>query len=240
MSFYSEYTYRTVAEERRQNERKLALLRIKNADIEPIVITDRKIANNWWGISWNKNLESYADYSNRIGRGKRYIKNGAVVDLRISAGKVSAQVLGSKSKPYKVEVHIDPLSKEKWQSILDHYSHRIDSLENLTKGEFPKELIDTFTTKESGLFPSPAEIHFECNCPDWASMCKHVAAVLYGIGARFDKDPTLFFLLREIGFEDLIQKTVEQTMTDMLANAEKKSKRELADTDINDLFNLHE
>jgi len=210
----------------------------KNKDIEPVIIQGTKIAKNWWGIAWNRNLESYADYSNRIGRGKKYVRYGAVLDLKIAKGRIEALVQGSRKKPYDVVVEIDPLQKMKWEDILKLYSHKIESLEALAEGRFPKELEETFSMKGEGLFPGPDEIHFMCTCPDSAYMCKHIAAVLYGIGARFDVDPSLFFKLRDIEIKDLIRKSVEQRMDDMLKNVEKKSDREIADEDIIELFGL--
>jgi len=58
--------------------------------------------------------------------------------------------------------------------------------------------------EKAGMFPSPKDISFTCSCPDWASMCKHVAAVLYGIGARLDHRPELLFTLRKVDQQGLI------------------------------------
>lgn len=144
------------------------------------------MAKIWWGKAWNQNLESYADYSNRIARGRSYVRNNAVLDLKIVKGEVKAIVQGSSSKPYMITVQIDKLSNERWNKVITLCNHRIDTLEQLVAGSFPKELEVLFKERKYGLFPSPKEIHFDCSCPDWASMCKHVAAVLYGIGARLD------------------------------------------------------
>jgi uncharacterized Zn finger protein len=117
-------------------------------------------------------------------------------------------------------------------------NHKIDNLAELIEGKFPKELVEIFTLKGKGLFPSPKEIKLKCNCYDYADMCKHVAAVLYGIGARFDEDPALFFKLREIDFEVLLKKTIEQKMQSLLENSDKVSNRVLDDQDVFDLFGL--
>ena len=84
----------------------LAKLRKKNPDIKPVII-DGKLAKSWWAQAWNRNLEGYADYSNRIGRGRSYVKSGAVLDLSIKPGEVCALVQGSRAKPYDVTVRID-------------------------------------------------------------------------------------------------------------------------------------
>ena len=233
---YPEYV--SVAEKKEKAKRQIEKLKKKNPYLAPVVIEGKNIANTWWGIAWNKNLESYADYASRISRGRSYVKNGAVLDLKIETGIVSALVQGSGKKPYCVEIKILPLSSEKLDSILNLCNSRIDNLAELLEGKFPKELEEIFKLKDKGLFPSPKEIKFSCDCFDWASMCKHVTAVLYGIGARFDEDPTLFFKLRNIDFEVLIKKTIEQKMQSLLENSDKKSQRVLEDADINGLFGI--
>lgn len=238
MGYYGFPRYESVAEKKAKASRSLAKMKKKNPDIEPVIIEGRTLAKNWWGKSWNINLESYADYSNRIERGKRYVRNNAVLDLKISKGKVIAKVQGSRVKPYDVEISIDALDNKKWEQVTELCNHRIDSLEQLIEGKFPKELEILFTDKKYGMFPSPKEIHFACSCPDWAYMCKHVAATLYGIGARLDNDPMLFFALRDIDGQMLIRKSMERKLESMLKNASKKSKREIAAKDISDIFGL--
>lgn len=231
---YPRYTSHKVTKE--DTEKAIAKLRKKHPDIAPVIITGKSIASSWWAKSWNNNLERYADYSNRIGRGKSYVKSGAVLDLKIEKSTVTALVQGSRAKPYEITVKIDPLSEKVWKKILNVCNHKIDSMEALTEGRFPKELTELFTSPDTNLFPSPKEIHFSCSCPDWASMCKHVAAVLYGIGTRFDEDPLLFFKLRDIDFTLLLKKSIEQKMESMLKNAGKKSPRALKDEEVDRLF----
>lgn len=217
-------------------EKELAKLRKKNPHIEPVVVQGRKISLTWWGIAWNENLESYADFESRIGRGRTYVRAGRVLDLQINPGLVKALVAGVKK--YEVAIAIKPLEKKKWQSIVDAAGRQVSSLEELAEGKFPKGLADLFTQHGAGLFPSPKEITFNCSCPDWAVMCKHVAATLYGIGNRLDDDPTLFFKLRDIDFELLLKKSVESKLASMLENADKKSNRVITKADINKLFGL--
>ncbi len=238
MGYYGFPRYESVAEKKAKANRSLAKMKKKNPDIEPVIIEGRTLVKSWWGKSWNINLESYADYSNRIGRGKSYVKNNAVLDLKITRGKVAAKVQGSRVKPYDVEISIDALDSKKWDQVTELCNHRIDSLEQLIEGKFPKELDVLFTDKKYGMFPSPKEIHFDCSCPDWAYMCKHVAAALYGIGARLDYNPMLFFDLRDIDGQMLIRKSMERKLESMLKNAGKKSKRQIAAKDISDIFGL--
>ena len=232
------FEYVPVAEKKEKAQRQIEKLRKKDPDISPVIIEGNKISNTWWGIAWNKNLESYADYANRIGRGRSYVKNGFVIDLRIKTYEVTALVQGTSSKPYKIDIKFEPVSKHKWEKIISKCSNKIDGIEELVEGKFPKALEEIFISHESGLFPSPKEIKFSCSCPDWAYMCKHVAAVLYGIGARFDEDPTLFFVLRDIDFKVLLKKSLEDKMKSMLLNADKKSKRIIDDVNVSDLFNI--
>ncbi|HZJ68709.1 MAG TPA: hypothetical protein VFD28_01710 [Candidatus Eisenbacteria bacterium] len=238
MSNYGYPKYQSVAEKKEKARKSLVKLKKKNPDIEPIIIEGTKLAKSWWGKSWNENLESYADYENRITRGKSYVRNNAVLDLKISKGIIEAKVQGSRAKPYDVEIQIEPLSSEKWEQVTELCNHRIDSLEQLIEGKFPKELEVLFTDRKYGMFPSPEEIYFDCSCPDWASMCKHVAATLYGIGARLDINPMLFFELRDLDGQKLIRKSMDQKLESMMKNAGKKSKREIPDKDISDIFGL--
>ncbi|WP_411681488.1 SWIM zinc finger family protein [Clostridium thailandense] len=238
MGYYGFYEYVSVEEKREKAKKSLEKLKKKNPDISPIIIEGRTIASKWWGKAWNKNLESYADFSNRIGRGRSYVRNGAVLDLKIKEGEVLALVQGSGSKPYNVVISIDKLSKTKWEKVTEICNHKIDTMETLLAGKFPKEFDEMFSASKNGLFPSPKEIHFKCSCPDSARMCKHIAAVLYGVGARLDEDPILFFKLRDIDFQELLKKSMEEKMQSMLKNADKKSKRVIEDTDIFDLFGV--
>ncbi|MBI5556248.1 MAG: hypothetical protein HY885_01265 [Deltaproteobacteria bacterium] len=238
MSYWGFPEYITVAEKKAKAEKKLAQLRKKRPDIAPVVLEGNVLARTWWGKAWNKNLERYADYSNRIGRGKSYVRHGAVLDLRIEGGKVSALVQGSRAKPYEVVIRIAPVKKGNWDHIRKECQGELRSLADLLAGKFPKTLGDIFLADGKGLFPTPQEISFSCSCPDWASMCKHVAATLYGIGARLDEDPLLFFTLRQADTGEMVAQAVKDKTGDLLARAGKKSARVIADADLSGLFGL--
>lgn len=210
----------------------------KGKQMEPVVVQKgKKIAVSWWGQAWCRNLERYADYESRLDRGKRYVRTGAVVDLKIRKGKVQARVQGRRKTPYKVEIRISPLSEERCQYAISQCEKKIENLERLLQGEFPAELKELFAG-EHGLFPSPKEISFSCSCPDWALMCKHVAAVLYGIGARFDENPLLFFTLRGIEVDRFIDVALENRIETMLKNADKSSERIISSDHWQELFGL--
>lgn len=197
----------------------------KKGDVlNPIVVQGRIIAKNWWGKAWCENLERYADYENRLDRGRRYVRAGTVIDLRIEKGKVLAKVQGRRKAPYKVEIRISPLSEEKCQNIIGKCNKKLGNIEALLGGNFPEEMQELFKDRD-GLFPSPKEIGFTCSCPDWALMCKHVAAVLYGVGVRLDEQPLLFFTLRGIDVERFIDVALENKVEQMLKNADKIDKK---------------
>ncbi len=194
--------YVPVAKRRRQAARQIEKLRKKGHPVAPVIIQGRTIATTFWGKAWCDNLESYHDYENRLPRGRSYVRNGLVVDLRIAAREVTAMVSGSSM--YNVKVSIGEVGKKQWGSICEDCAGGIDSLVELLQGRFSKGVMERICRQNGGLFPEPAEIRFSCSCLDYASMCKHVAAVLYGIGARLDEQPELLFRLRAVDEQDLL------------------------------------
>ena len=238
MSYWGYPRYVSVAEKRAKAARKLKQLKKKNPGIQPIVLEGQAIAKTWWGKSWNLNLERYADYSNRIGRGRSYVRHGAVLDLQISAGQVNSLVQGSRTKPYTVTIKIKGITKEIWKNMKAACAGKLDSLPELLSGKFPKALGEVFTAQGRGLFPSPQEIGFDCSCPDWASMCKHVAATLYGIGTRLDDEAGLFFKLRKVKIDDLIQQALKDQSYKLLEKAEKMSPGKIAESDLAGMFGI--
>ncbi|HAG69787.1 MAG TPA: hypothetical protein DCL38_07425 [Lachnospiraceae bacterium] len=207
----------------------------KGKKLNPVIVKGNKIADSWWGRAWCENLERYADYESRLERGKRYLRTGTVVDLQIKKGVVSAKVQGRRKNPYKVEIRISPISEGNLQRIMGVCGKRVESMDMLLKGQFPEDLRETFIG-EGGLFPTPKEISFNCSCPDWALMCKHVSAVLYGIGVRFDEDPLLFFKLRGIEVEHFVDVTLENSVESMLRNVDVKSDRIITGSSWKKLF----
>lgn len=238
MSFWEFPRYVSVREKQQRSKKKLGQLMKKNKDIKPVIIEGATIAKTWWGKAWNRNLEAYADYSNRIGRGRSYVRCGSVLDLQIQEGNIKALVHGSDSDPYSIVIKIKALEKTIWREIKDFCAGKLDSLQELLMGKFPEALGEIFTAHGKGLFPSPKEIDFDCSCPDWASMCKHIAATLYGIGARLDHDPNLFFLLRKIEIRDLISETIRDKTKELLTRAKRKSLRIIEDQDLSSVFGI--
>ena len=236
-SEYPRYEQPDAGELKRKSAASKKKAQAKGKILEPVTIKGRNIVSTWWGKVWCDNLEQYADYESRLGRGKRYVRNGSVIDLKIQKGKVLARVQGTRKTPYKVEIRISPLSEERCQDILERCGRKLENLEALTGGNFPDDMKELFRGK-GGLFPEPREISFNCSCPDWALMCKHVAAALYGVGARLDEDPLLFFELRGIDVGRFIDVALENRVEAMLSNADKKSGRIMEDTDLGKLFGV--
>src|SRR5882724_4235952 len=202
MSYFEWHPYVPVAEKRRLAQLKLAKLRKRGQSVTPVAIEGRTIAKTFWGKSWCTNLERYSDYATRVPRGRTYVRNGSVLDLQIAKGEVAAMVAGSSL--YKIKIAIAPVKAARWKAICRDCAGAIDSLVELLQGRLAKGIMDRVCREGDGLFPSPDDIKLSCSCPDWAGMCKHVAAVLYGVGARLDKEPRLLFVLRGVDEHELL------------------------------------
>ncbi len=242
MGYYDYYSgfapYVSVAEHKAKAKKYIDEQRKKGVVLNPVELEGRTIAKSWWGKAWCENLELYADYASRLERGRKYVRANCVLDLQIDEGEVTALVQGSGKRPYKVRVRIDELSEEQYESIVEKCASKIQNIDDLVKGNFPNDLKTLFTQKGAGLFPSMAKIHFNCSCPDYADMCKHVAAVLYGIGSRFDKDPLLFFKLRGVDTDRLIGNAIKDRIQSMIENASKPSDRIMDDGDVATVFGM--
>lgn len=202
--------YVTVAERRAQAAREVKKLQKGGAKVSPVVIDGRAIASTFWGKSWCKNLESYSDYANRMPRGRTYVRNGSVIDLQVQGGSVTARVSGSRI--YRVEITVKPLPAARFHALAEDCSGAIDSVVELLAGKLSRGVMERLCRKDGGLFPTPKELSFSCSCPDWASMCKHVAAALYGVGARLDDRPELLFALREVDQAELVAKVSAEAL----------------------------
>lgn len=182
-------------------------MRKAGRDIAPVRVTGRKITTTFWGDAWCKNLESYSDYASRLPRGRTYVRNGSVLDLQIQAGRVRALVSGTEL--YTINIAITALKRKQWQDVQGRCAGQIDSLIELLQGAISHKVMEIVTRKGQGLFPSPEEITLDCSCPDWATMCKHVAAALYGVGVRLDHEPELLFVLRGVDPTELVAAAVD-------------------------------
>ena len=236
--YYGGYTYTSVAELKEKAKNYVETQRKNGVELSPVELDGRVIAKSWWGKAWCENLEKYADYRSRLERGRRYVRANCVLDLKIGQGEVESLVQGSGAKPYKIRVQIDELTEEQYEKIVAQCASKIQNLEDLVNGNFPDDLKTLFTEKGSGLFPSMAKIHFNCSCPDYADMCKHVAATLYAIGSRFDSAPLLFFKLRGVDTELLIGSAINDRLESMINNARNPSERIMDDESVEALFGI--
>jgi uncharacterized Zn finger protein len=204
--YYGYKPYVPVAERRAQAAREVAKRVKKGQEVCPIRIEGRNIASTFWGKAWCTNLESYSDYSNRLPRGRTYVRNGSVVHLKIDKGRIEALVSGSEL--YNVQIDITALPKPDWQALKAQSAGKIGTLVELLQGKLSKAVMELVTDRQKGLFPKPKEIKLRCSCPDGARMCKHVAAVLYGVGSRLDSSPELLFVLRGVDHLELIEQAI--------------------------------
>ena len=197
--------YLSVGEKKARGVLALAkLLKKGKRTAEPVVIAHRKrqLTTTFWGKAWADNLERYADLANRLPRGRTYLRNGSVLDLAIAGGRVEAYVAGSEL--YRVAIGIAPLAKTRWRRVVTRCTGRIGSLVGLLRGELSADVLTVLTHAKDGLFPEPREMTLDCSCPDSAEVCKHIAAVLYGVGIRLDARPELFFVLRQVDQAELL------------------------------------
>jgi len=233
-NYYGFRPYVPVAQRRREAQRELEKMRKKGLEVLPIDIDGRVIARTFWGKAWCENLESYSDFENRLPRGRTYVRNGSVVHLEIQPGKISALVSGSEL--YSVEITITSLPDPHWKCVKSECAGQIGSLVELLQGRLSRSVMDVVTQRDEGLFPKPAEIKMKCSCPDWAGMCKHVAAVMYGVGARLDDKPELLFLLRKVDHLELIAGAVDSAP---IAGAGKsRGKKTIAAGELADVFGI--
>ncbi|MDJ0447131.1 hypothetical protein [Methylocystis sp. JR02] len=232
MSFWSYPPYVPVAQRRAQAAKEVAKLKKKGRVITPVVLDGRKIAQSFWGKAWCDNLERYSDFETRLPRGRTYVRNGSVVDLQIAKGKITALVSGSQI--YEIDIAVTSATPGRWKAICRDCAGSIASLVELLKGKISKNVMERVCRESDGLFPAPREIKMSCSCPDGAEMCKHVAATLYGVGARLDAQPELLFLLRGVDSADLVS-NADAGATSSRPDA---SQRIIAQDDVAALFGI--
>lgn len=235
-NYYDDYRRPTVGELRAQAEKKIKSLKRSGAKLKPVEAATSRglIAKSFWGKAWCKHLESFSDYEYRLPRGRSYIRHGAVVDLKIQQQEVTALVNGSEL--YELSVTIDPLAPEKWAALKTKCQGKIGSLIELLQGKLSDEIMSLVVDKKDGLFPKPSEIHFNCNCPDWADMCKHVAASLYGVGVRLDESPELLFKLRGVDQAELI--ALDSSVNDLTSSKSSRRRRTLESDAVSNIFGI--
>ena len=226
--------YVSAAERRKMAAEARAMLRSEGVAIQPVTIDGRHIARTFWGKAWCDHLESFSDYANRLPRGRTYVRNGSVFHLVIERGTVAARVQGTRL--YKVLITIAPLSPRQWKAIKERCTGQIGSVLDLLQGKLSDPVMQVVTDRKNGLFPQPREIVLRCSCPDWAQMCKHIAAVLYGVGSRLDEKPELLFLLRGVDHEELIGVHAAAAVSEAVARA--GTGRRIAESELAGIFGV--
>ena len=236
MSWDSYTPYVSAAQRKANAAKKAKALQKQGYTLEPVdnVSPRGKIAASFWGHAWCRHLETFSDYENRLPRGRSYVRNGSVLHLGIMPGEVTAMVQGSEL--YELTIRIDTLDTKKWNAVKARCRGKIGSLIELLQGKISDEIMTVVTDRANGLFPAPKEIHFNCNCPDWADMCKHVAAVMYGIGARLDTAPELLFKLRGVDHSELIAIDT----ADLTTGSPSRRRRTLGTESINSVFGIED
>lgn len=195
--------YVSVAKRQDLAAKHAAKLAKKGIILSPVKIEGRTIAQSFWGKGWCDHLESFSDFENRLPRGRTYARNGSVIDLQIRPGVVEATVYGSEL--YKIRIDFRRLDASRWAAIKRACAGQIGSVVELLSGKLSQSVMQVLTDRDAGMFPQPGEIGMDCSCPDWATMCKHVAAVLYGVGSRLDHHPELLFTLRQVDQRELVE-----------------------------------
>jgi uncharacterized Zn finger protein len=233
MDWYGFRPYVPAHQRKAAAERRAAQLRKKGRTLNPVKVTGRAIANTFWGKSWCEHLESYSDFANRLPRGRTYVRNGSVFDLQIRPGEITALVSGSEI--YEIGIKIDKLVARRWKAACSKCAGQVGSVLELLQGRFDKSVMAVLTHRDEGLFPAPGEIHMECSCPDWAGLCKHLAAVLYGVGSRLDHEPELLFVLRRVDPGDLLEQAAAAGSLAATADAGPKT---LQDSELAGVFGI--
>jgi uncharacterized Zn finger protein len=223
--------YVSVAKRRANALREVKKLEKKGHKTAPVQIDGLKIAKTFWGKAWCDHLESYSDFSNRLPRGRTYARNGSVVDLQIEPGKVTSLVSGSSL--YRITINIKPLASGCWQNVKSKCGGQIGSMVELLQGKLSKSVMEIVTHREGGMFPAPKEIEMSCSCPDYAGMCKHIAATLYGVGNRLDHQPELLFKLRQVDHLELIAQAAIPT-----AKSKSSKQKTIAIEQLGDVFGI--
>lgn len=234
---YSQYKTLTISERKEKASKIRQKLQKKTPDIEPIICDSRNISTSWWGKSWNKNLASYQDFFYRLDRGRSYLRAGCVVDLKIMPGLLKAKIIGSSDEIYSCTIHINKIDSKIWRNIKTIISKDISNIEDFLKGKITFELQGLLLNNKTGLFPSPHDIKFDCNCLDYADLCKHAAAALYGVSVRLDSKPDLFFTLRQVNLEEIINEITNKIEITDKAKKQNNSKI-IGDANLSETFGI--
>ena len=229
--YYGFRPYVPVSQRRAEASREVARRIKKGESVSPVHIEGNKIASTFWGKAWCTNLEGYSDYANRLPRGRSYVRNGSVVNLKIAKGRIKALVSGSQL--YEIQIDIAAQPKKNWSALKEQCAGKVGTLVELLQGKLSKAVMELVTDRDQGLFPKPREIKMQCSCPDYADMCKHIAAVMYGVGNRLDSSPEMLFMLRAVDHMELIEQAIPTAPFGTRTSAPT-----IAASDLGDIFGI--
>ena len=180
-----------------------------------------KFGITWWGNSWMNSLKD-TDFTNRIPRGKSYANTGKVYDIDIDDNSISAKVQGRYSDYYDTRISFRTFNESEKKIILDVINSSDVLLSSLLNHELPVELYDELTCKGIQVFPSSVDdFTSSCNCPDYAYICKHIAAVIHMMVHEVDKDPFEVFKLQGcdlVGMLDYDDNSTIQSVEDLFCH----------------------
>ena len=227
------WDYEDARERKERLQREIAKRKKRGEAFEvlPAPAGQKKLCTTFWGQAWCRNLEAYQDYESRLPRGRSYLRQGNVFNLEIESGQLHAVVAGSEL--YDTRISIQPLPKKQWKQIVKSGAGQVGSMLDLLGGNLGDGLMQVLTDKDGGLFPKPREIRFDCSCPDYADMCKHVSAVLYGVGVMLDTKPELLFTLRGVDQAELLANASDAAITDLTSES-----GDLAGADLSAIFGI--
>ncbi len=232
MSWYFHKPYVSAAQRKAKARREVAKLQKKSKELSPVHVEGLKLGKTFWGKAWCKHIEAFCDFDSRLPRGKTYVRNDAILDLQIRTGMITAMVMGSEL--YSIRIKIDPLAGAQWKAIKKKCAGQIGSLVELLQGKLSDAVMESVIGTSDGLFFKPGQIEMECSCPDAAKMCKHLAAVLYGVGCRVDEEPDLLFKLRGVDHLDLVSEA--NRAASVAGNAGER--KTIAAGDLSDVFGI--
>ncbi|MCH7411067.1 SNF2-related protein [Belliella sp. DSM 111904] len=165
-----------------------------------------QFGKTWWGQKWLQALNNI-DYSNRLPRGASYARKGAVKQINIKDNRIQAKVIGSRPSPYKVDIILPPFFDPQLSDFIDSITEKPLIISKLLNRELDPELLDMAEKAGLKVFPEQwTDFKMQCNCPDWAVPCKHLASVIYKTSAEIDNNPFLVFELHLLNLIEELHK----------------------------------
>ena len=189
-------SYVRVKKRRETAESIAARLTAEGEELQPVKAHGKAIASSFWGRVWCRAIEDWQDYESRLPAGRSLLKNGGVIDLKLSENRAQAQVVADRL--YQVQIRFEGVEEEQLNALRNACAGKLTSLIDLIRGDLSDDVMELICDPAFGLFPRYSELKPSCDCLDDAVLCRHAAAALYAIAPRLDDQPELFFTLRGI------------------------------------------